>query len=118
LMLDCVNIREKSVLGFDWQSALDEAVKCFRKDYQDSTLLIKPHPRQDVSDVKHYLNASEIPENVSLVEESEGEPFIALSDEIWGMTTVLLVVALKAGKPIKVFMPGRTEAGARESNDH
>lgn len=118
MMLDCIQGNEKKYLGFDWKSALDQAISHFRAQYKTATLLIKPHPRQNLDEVQQYLAHYHSDKLVRVVQEPKGEPLVAIADEIWGMTTILLIVALRVGKPIKVFMPDRTLAGANESNAH
>lgn len=118
MMLDCIQDEEKKILGFDWKSALDQAVTHFQSCYKNGKLLIKPHPRQDLGEVEEYISQYGLGISLELVKEPKGEPFIALADEVWGITTILLAVALRVGKPIKVFMPERTREGERESNAH
>ncbi|WP_417613206.1 hypothetical protein [Owenweeksia hongkongensis] len=117
MMLDCTTKHDRKVLGFNWETALTAAMDFFIEQYDDATLLVKPHPRQSKEEVLEFLSTRACP-RVHMVEEDNPERFVAISDEIWGITTVLLVVALKAGRKIKVFMPERTPAGAAESNVH
>lgn len=118
MMLDCIQDHEKELYGFNWKTALDQAVSYFHAHYPKAVLLVKPHPRQDHEEVRAYLQKYAEGSSVIMVEESTGEIFVALADEVWGITTILLVVAQKAAKPIKVFMPARTAAGELESNAH
>ena len=117
MMLDCTTEHDKKVLGFDWKTALTSAIDLFSETYCNATLLVKPHPRQSKEEVEALLSIRGCPA-VRMVDEDFPEQFVAISDEIWGITTVLLVVALKADRRIKVFMPQRTKAGAAESNVH
>lgn len=119
MMLDCIQDHEIRYYGFNWKTAFEQAYAYLKEHYTpDTTLLIKPHPRQDEYDVSNYLQKYCEDDQLRLVEEKDGELFVAMADEIWGITTILLVVALKAGKTIKVFMPERTENGVKESNKH
>lgn len=118
MLLDNVDRKGTALLGFGWQNCLDLAI-AYKEEYEpEAKLLVKPHPRQDYGEVKAYIDNLRSTGHIELVSETEGEPFIKLCDEIWGMTTVLLVVALQAGKPVRAFMAERTEIGALDSNAH
>jgi hypothetical protein len=104
-------------LGYDWQSALAAAVD--KASMQaGSHLLVKPHPRQDASVVARELAVPQRRGARAELYHGDMEPLIATADEVWGMTTIALHVALAAGKPIRSFQIGRTPAGARASNPH
>ena len=119
MMLDCIQDSEKERLGFDWKCALAQAVKHFQSSYpSNASLLVKPHPRQEPEIIQAHLKKYKSDKRIKMVTEPIGEPFVAMADEVWGITTILLIVALKAGKPIKVFMPNRTVLGKKESNAH
>jgi hypothetical protein len=117
MMLDCTTPEEEVNYGFGWRSSLISAIQHFTECYEDTTLLVKPHPRQRRVEVLDVVMKASNPK-IMVVEENAPEQFVAASDEIWGATTVLLVVARKAGKRIKVFMPNRTSKGELESNIH
>lgn len=118
LFLDKVEPDEKPLYGFDWRSSLDLALAYMKETGVVDNLLVKPHPRQNFREVWEYLEPYRESGHVAPVTERRGETFIALCDEVWGMTTILLIIAQKAGRPIRAFMPDRTAAGAAQSNAH
>jgi len=104
-------------LGYDWRSTL-EAVADYVAARSPGHILIKPHPRQDASVVAHQIDslrgrgfAADL-----CLEDTEG--LIARAEEVWGMTTIALNIALAAGRPIRSFQVGRNAAGVRASNPH
>jgi len=99
-------------LGYDWRSILDAAAaeagrRCLH-------LLVKPHPRQDAAIVGAAVGRYG---GVALY-EGDTEALIARAQEVWGMTSIALVTALKAGRPIRSFQIGRNERGRQASNAH
>jgi hypothetical protein len=80
-------------------------------------VLVKPHPRQAA-----FGDAELAPlrERGVVVRTVSGpfEPLTAAADEIWGMTSLALIAALKAGKPVISFQPGRTALGRAQSNPY
>jgi len=81
-------------------------------------VVIKPHPRQPGGRIRDFV-ARLAPVQEWRVEEGEElTDLIAVADEVAGMTTVALITALKAGKPIKSLQPGRNSAGRSLSNAH
>ena len=102
-------------LGYDWRTALAAALDQ-KAEFSGRRILVKPHPRQDVSAVAREL-AVRPPLGVAAeLFDGKTDELIAMASEVWGMTTVALNVALALGKPIRSFQPGRNEAGARMSN--
>ncbi|QQG36323.1 MAG: hypothetical protein HYS17_00585 [Micavibrio aeruginosavorus] len=118
MLLDNVDRKGTALLGFGWQNCLDLAI-AYKDEYEPGTkFLVKPHPRQDMREIEAYIRNMPPRTDIEIVTEMEGEPFIKLCDEVWGMTTVLLVIARHAGKPIRAFMAERTGMGALDSNAH
>lgn len=81
-------------------------------------VLVKPHPRQSpaLTD-KDFVSwdAAGIGYELSYLPVSE---LIAGCREVYGMTSITLIIASKAGKPVVSFQPGRNHAGKLESNPH
>ncbi|HDY87002.1 MAG TPA: hypothetical protein ENH82_02675 [bacterium] len=99
----------KSGLGYTEYSILTYFFNNFA--LYNAKVLIKPHPRQDIKALRSFL-ANEINHMEIDYELAEGlslEEFIAVSDEVFGITTMALVIALKAGKKIKSIQVGRNE---------
>ena len=83
-----------------------------------SRLLVKPHPRQNVDAVKNEIAALSINHRGAELYHGETESLISIAEEVWGMTTSALNVALAVGKPIRSFQIGRNAKGERASNPH
>lgn len=84
-------------------------------------VLIKPHPRQDVIALRNVLDACWdqclLPYHLCAAEDKVAD-LIAIADEVWGITTVGLIIAKKLGKPIRSFQVGRNERGILQSNSY
>jgi hypothetical protein len=104
-------------LGYDWRTALAAALSR-KHPTAVRRILVKPHPRQDVSAVARELEAVRPAGIETELFGGETEHLIASASEVWGMTTVALMVALAAGKPIRSFQCGRNDTGVRASNPH
>ncbi|MCX5815846.1 MAG: hypothetical protein NTX75_06325 [Proteobacteria bacterium] len=86
-------------------------------DFDDVQMIIKPHPRQDIEKIKMFL----LPyahRDILLVENEKLENLIAIADEVLGMTTIALIIALKAGKKIRSVQVGRNERGKNLHNPY
>jgi hypothetical protein len=104
-------------LGYDWRSILAAASELVRHR-SNARLLVKPHPRQSADTVACEVAAWQ--ERGVTIEMYSGDTaqLIAMAEEVWGMTTVALNVALSVGKPIRSFQIGRNAAGVLASNPH
>lgn len=100
-------------LGYDWEGILQAAVLEARR--QGLRLLVKPHPRQDTSRVGAAVDR--LGAGIALY-TGDTEDLIARAGQVWGMTSIALVTALQAGKPIRSFQIGRNEQGRLASNAH
>jgi hypothetical protein len=104
-------------LGYDWQGALASALaKVAARPH--SCLLVKPHPRQNNDIVEDEIGRLNKIRKVAELYSGETERLIAVAEEVWGMTTSALNVALAVGKPIRSFQIGRNVRGERASNPH
>lgn len=105
-----------SYLGYTEYTILDYVLNHVKKD--ENVLLIKPHPRQNM-DV-FYSCINQYSENVMhdcfVITDKPLELIIASADRVCGMTTVVLIMALKAGKPIVSIQKNRTERAKKMSN--
>jgi hypothetical protein len=104
-------------LGYDWRTVLAAALS---QKYPTAVrrILVKPHPRQDVGMVARELEGLRPAGIETEMFGGETEHLIASASEVWGMTTVALMVALAADKPIRSFQCGRNDKGVRASNPH
>jgi hypothetical protein len=115
LLLDPTELADG--LGYDWKSSLKAALDTARAR-PGLRLMVKPHPRQDADTVKLALATLDKANDVADLYTDETERLIAGSEQVWGMTTTALNVALATGKQIRSFQIGRNSAGARASNPH
>jgi hypothetical protein len=115
LLLDPTEVADG--LGYDWREALISA-SAMASARPHARLLVKPHPRQNVDAVKDEIKNLQINQLGVELYAGETEALIAMADEVWGMTTSALNVALAVGKPIRSFQIGRNAKGKRASNPH
>lgn len=104
-------------LGYDWRSVLKE-VASHAKARPERSYLVKPHPRQQPAVVRDFISALGLPTVRMRLVNMDTEQLIAAADEVWGMTTIALVSALLAGKPIRSIQSGRNERGRAASNHY
>lgn len=104
-------------LGYDWRSVLQE-VALHAKARPQRSYLVKPHPRQQPALVQDCISALGLPAARMRVVDMDTEQLIAAADEVWGMTTIALISALLAGKPIRTIQSGRNERGRAASNHY
>jgi hypothetical protein len=104
-------------LGYDWRSALAFA-SAAAGARPGARLLVKPHPRQNIAAVKDQIAKLDSNHGIAELYAGETEKLIAVADEVWGMTTSALNVALAVGKPVRSFQIGRNATGERASNPH
>jgi hypothetical protein len=104
-------------LGYDWRGALASA-SAAAGARPGARLLVKPHPRQNIDAVTNEIAILQKNQRVAELYAGETEALIATADEVWGMTTSALNVALAVGKPIRSFQIGRNAKGERASNPH
>ncbi|PNQ95171.1 hypothetical protein C1S70_30250 (plasmid) [Azospirillum argentinense] len=104
--------------GYDWASTLDRMAEAAASRRDGARFLVRPHPRQDGDRVRERLRGWLDRGLDGCVTGEPAETLIAVADEVWGMTSITLVTALRCGRRIVSFQVGRTAAGARESNPH
>ncbi len=66
--------------------------------------------------VAEFLASLHVPSVRASLYSGDIEPLLARAEEVWGMTTIALNVALAAGKTVRSFQPHRTLAGVEASN--
>lgn len=102
-------------LGYDWRSVLHE-IGLLAHAIPDTMFHIKPHPRQNIQEVIAFLQQEGMSAKRFILVDMNTEELIAAADEVWGMTTIALVAALRAGKSIKSIQTGRNAKGKAASN--
>ena len=107
----------KPSLGYDEYTIL----KYYFDNYQlqNAKVIIKPHPRQDIYALNLFIGKIDHSLFDYYVDDEHVlELLIAVSDEVFGITTAALIIALFSGKPIKSIQVGRNEKGRNESNEY
>lgn len=116
LFLDPVRIEDG--YGYGVASVLEFLARWMPEHRPGWSLAVKPHPRQDpplaAADLEPLARAGVAARLVA----GAFEPLAAAADEVWGMTSLALIAAIRAGRPVVSFQPGRTEAGREQSNLH
>lgn len=115
LLLDPTELRDG--LGYDWRGSLASALAVVEAG-PATRLLVKPHPRQNIEMVKDEIATLNSKRGAAELYFGETESLIAIAEEVWGMTTSALNVALAVGRPIRSFQVGRNAKGERASNPH
>jgi hypothetical protein len=115
LLLDPTELRDG--LGYDWRGSLASALAMVEAG-PAARLLVKPHPRQNTDMIRDEIAILGGNSRGAELYRGETESLIALAEEVWGMTTSALNVALAVGKPIRSFQVGRNAKGERASNPH
>lgn len=114
LLLDPTELTDG--LGYDWRDALAGALATL-STRKGLALRVRPHPRQSPERVAAAIAARRGHVDAALY-PGDTDHLIAEAQEVWGMTSVALNIALAAGKPIRSFQIGRTEEGRLASNPH
>jgi hypothetical protein len=104
-------------LGYDWRGSLASALAA-AEARPGRRLLVKPHPRQNIDMIRDEIAILDRNRRAVELYGGETESLIAMAEEVWGMTTSALNVALAVGKPIRSFQVGRNAQGERASNPH
>ena len=101
--------------GYDEFSFLDYFAEKY--DWNDSRVIIKPHPRQVVSEISEYIErATSFDEmDYEMAAEADLDELLAMADEVVGMTSTVLILALHCGKKITSIQPNRSEEGTRRT---
>jgi len=113
--------RENSVgfldVGYTEQTVLDALVPALesiaQRTGQKITLLIRPHPRENASDLERWQSAII---RIIVSSEGEGREVALASDLVTGMTTVLLVEACLMGCVVVSLQPGLNSADTLPTN--
>jgi hypothetical protein len=105
--------------GYGWESVMDFLAARAGDWRPGARIIVKPHPRQAPERVAAALARWRAAGgDVAPATTGDVEALIAVADEVWGVTTVALVAALQAGKPVRSFQINRNAAGVRASNPH
>lgn len=93
----------KEFSDYTWKNLVMEAFSRISKA-NDAVFLIKPHPRQDTRVITQHCATvlAQHPGRVLIVDGAV-EPYVVASDEIWGMRSVVLELAKRAGKTVRSF---------------
>lgn len=120
ILLDPENKQE--AFGFTLEKNLRAMYKKLLNATDETiTVVIKPHPRQDLALFNEVMHSAWNTEKVAyqLADNADSlEAMIAISQEVWGITTMGLVLAKRMGKCIKSFQIDRNALGSLQSNSH
>ena len=102
------------LFGYTWKDSIIQA-KIFRdKYYKDYKIIFRPHPKQTRKKVENFINSQNL-KNIE-VDDENLEFYFYTSQEIWGMTSVICMYAIKFKKNVRVFQPNRNQLGKFASN--
>ncbi|KKR04396.1 MAG: hypothetical protein UT30_C0008G0018 [Candidatus Uhrbacteria bacterium GW2011_GWF2_39_13] len=89
-------------------------------NYRDARILIKPHPRHRNGIINSFISKhSQIHEfDYTIVENVDLSLLLSAIDEVVGMTSSVLVIALKCGKKIKSIQLKRNKNAVKLSNPY
>lgn len=109
---------EEEGVGYTWQSALSTMIQYRDTHFPTHHIWLKPHPAQDENELRaHCHRHYETVKNMTIV-IGDVDPLIATADEVWGITTIALIKALKCNKNIMSFQVGATQKGCENSNPY
>lgn len=104
--------------GYTPCSILEGMASYIRQNLAQETYLIKPHPRQDIAAIQASLQSHWQGINYQIASAQQPFELMARSKQVWGVTSLCLVMAKLAGIPIKSFQLSRNEAGKKMTNDY
>jgi len=105
-------------LGFNEFSAIEYFFS--NMNYQDSKILIKPHPRHEKDKVRSFLEKNMAVRNFDygILEKTDLNLLLNAADEVIGMTSTVLMIALKCGKKIRSIQVNRNANAVKISNPY
>ncbi len=107
--------------GYQLETNIKAMLRDILASKREYNILIKPHPRQDCKELENILKMNWDPIAAPFLFLSANQPLeklLAISDEVWGITTMGLIVAKKLGKKIRSYQIGRNAIGKAQSNSH
>lgn len=116
LLLDPTENRDG--LGYDWRTVMGALPALADRFAPSATFHIKPHPRQRAEEIAALMQSLGMASERYQLVDMDTECLIAAADEVWGMTTIALVAAHRAGKVIRSIQTGRNEKGKAASNHY
>jgi hypothetical protein len=102
--------------GYDVASVLKFLARWMPEQRPGWALAVKPHPRQYPPLTEAALEPLARASVAARLVAGAFEPLAAAADEVWGMTSLALIAAKRAGRPVLSFQPGRSQAGREQSN--
>ena len=117
-LFDPEPVNKKLYPGYNTVSTLRHLKKFIEQNFNDCFFIFRAHPRQDQKLVKNLLQKYLSKNNWIIDNKSDVSDLFHISKEIWGMTTVLLVAALKLKKKIISFQINRNRLGIELSNPY
>ena len=90
--------------GYDQVIAAEALLSALREVSDDALMVVKPHPRERVGRFAHLERKAE--ERLRVVPSMRAGDLVAAADLVVSMTSITLVEALLAGRPIISLQPG------------
>jgi hypothetical protein len=107
------------VLGYDEKDALRLLMETLASVYPDKyEILVKAHPREDVKSLMAPLKRRINGVRLRIVANGDPIKMIRAAKFVFGITTVLLLHAMRMGKVTGSMQPRRTMRGRENSNVH
>ncbi|WP_243544268.1 hypothetical protein [Pseudodesulfovibrio tunisiensis] len=110
-------VRPEDGYGYDTKSLVAFVADWMKENRPGTAVLVKPHPRDTNFSGRDLAPFARHGIPARLV-SGPAEPLVGATSETWGMTSLVLVAALLAGKHVISFQPGRTELGRKQSNSY
>lgn len=106
----------RPLIGYDEHGFLADAHRFLGPPVPGRTVVVKPHPRHDGDAIRAQLARYWAGREVVMVDRMPVEDLIAAAERVFGMTTVALITAIKAGRPTQSWQLGRNPEGMKFTN--
>lgn len=121
ILLDPDQNENEPKVGYTVESIVTYWADYIPKHRATARFIIKPHPRQDktklIGLLTHYFDKIHI--NYCCSRDNDSlEDLLAVADEVWGVTTIGLILSKLLSKPILSFQIGRNAVGLEMSNEY
>ncbi|MGE5505657.1 MAG: hypothetical protein ACM31L_14640 [Actinomycetota bacterium] len=108
LLLDPVDPDQRARAGFDTATVLAALAEPLQRNFRDTRFVIRPHPREDDALLSGLLQPWRKAGIDFVVTERAAEEIMAAADEVWGLTSVVLIAAQTAGLRVRSLQFGRS----------
>jgi len=118
LYLDPIPVSRKIEVGYCDTEIVDLVCRVFSNFKEDHTLIVKCHPRTDISSIRDTVSKfgrDKILMSYNLKNIDDNQ-VLNISDKVVGMTSIMLAHSLVLEKPTKSIQTTPTESGKKRSN--